>query len=173
MNTKQKTNQKGFTIIEVMIVLAIAGLIMVVIFVAVPSLQRSGRNNALNSDMNNTLAAVGEYASNNGGSLPRGINPAFVSGSKTAVLANASTGTPTGNPVTVKLNGSVTSLTVVTAGSLNTSSPVGNAQIVTGAAGKCNPDNTGLTGGGTTRSYAILYVAESGTATNVLKCVGS
>jgi prepilin-type N-terminal cleavage/methylation domain-containing protein len=34
----------GFTIIEVMIVLAIAGLIMLVVFLAVPSLQRNSRN---------------------------------------------------------------------------------------------------------------------------------
>ena len=41
----QKTSeQKGFTIIEVMIVLAIAGLIILIVFLAVPALQRNGRN---------------------------------------------------------------------------------------------------------------------------------
>jgi prepilin-type N-terminal cleavage/methylation domain-containing protein len=35
---------QGFTIIEVMIVLAIAGLILLIVFIAVPALQRNGRN---------------------------------------------------------------------------------------------------------------------------------
>ena len=44
-----KKDQKGFTIIEVMIVLAIAGLIIAVVLVAVPQLQRNQRNNARKS----------------------------------------------------------------------------------------------------------------------------
>jgi prepilin-type N-terminal cleavage/methylation domain-containing protein len=36
-----KNNKKGFTIIEVLIVLAIAGVIMVIVFLAVPALQRN------------------------------------------------------------------------------------------------------------------------------------
>jgi prepilin-type N-terminal cleavage/methylation domain-containing protein len=38
---KYKTGHDGFTIIEVLIVLAIAGLIMVVVFLAVPNLEKS------------------------------------------------------------------------------------------------------------------------------------
>jgi prepilin-type N-terminal cleavage/methylation domain-containing protein len=34
----------GFTIIEVMIVLAIAGLILLIVFLAVPALEREARN---------------------------------------------------------------------------------------------------------------------------------
>ena len=40
MLNKIKKDNKGFTIIEVLIVLAIAGLIMLTVFLAVPSLQR-------------------------------------------------------------------------------------------------------------------------------------
>ena len=42
--TKQK--EKGFTIIEVVLVLAIAGLIFLMVFIALPQLQRSQRNPA-------------------------------------------------------------------------------------------------------------------------------
>jgi prepilin-type N-terminal cleavage/methylation domain-containing protein len=42
MSKKLSKKEKGFTIIEVMIVLAIAGLIMLVVFLAVPALQRPG-----------------------------------------------------------------------------------------------------------------------------------
>ena len=44
MLSKLKKSNQGFTIIEVMIVLAIAGLILLIVFLAVPALQRNGRN---------------------------------------------------------------------------------------------------------------------------------
>ena len=37
-------NKKGFTIIEVVLVLAIAGLIFLMVFLALPALQRSQRD---------------------------------------------------------------------------------------------------------------------------------
>jgi prepilin-type N-terminal cleavage/methylation domain-containing protein len=67
---KLKDNRDGFTIIEVLIVLAIAGLIMVIVFLAVPNLQKSQRNNARKTDANNALSALSDYTSNNGGQLP-------------------------------------------------------------------------------------------------------
>ena len=80
MNKLQKNN-KGFTIIEVLIVLAIAGLILLVVFLAVPALQRNSRNTQRKSDVSNVLGAVGEYVSNNQGALPSAsaaFNTAFV-----------------------------------------------------------------------------------------------
>jgi prepilin-type N-terminal cleavage/methylation domain-containing protein len=67
---RQRRREEGFTIIEVLIVLAIAGLIMVVVFLAVPNLQRSQRNNARKSDANNMLENLSEYVGNAGGALP-------------------------------------------------------------------------------------------------------
>lgn len=63
-------NQRGFTIIEVMIVLAIAALILVIVFLAVPALQRSSRNTQRKTDASNELAALSDYVSNNNGQLP-------------------------------------------------------------------------------------------------------
>jgi prepilin-type N-terminal cleavage/methylation domain-containing protein len=62
--------QKGFTIIEVMIVLAIAGLIMVVVLIAVPQLQRSQRNNAAKAVLDRTFTEIQNYATNNNGKYP-------------------------------------------------------------------------------------------------------
>ncbi len=62
--------QRGFTIIEVMIVLAIAGLIMLIVFLAVPALQRSSRNTQRKNDAASALAGVSEFVNNNGGVLP-------------------------------------------------------------------------------------------------------
>src|SRR5215207_5569821 len=66
----QKRKDSGFTIIEVLIVLAIAGLILLVVFLAVPALQRNARNTTRREDTGNVLSAVTEYVANNGGTLP-------------------------------------------------------------------------------------------------------
>ncbi len=62
--------QKGFTIIEVMIVLAIAGLILVVVLVAVPQLQRNQRDSARKNVLARISTEFGVYAENNDGRLP-------------------------------------------------------------------------------------------------------
>ncbi len=67
----KKVNQKGFSIIEVLIVLAIAGLIMLVVFLAVPSLQRNARNNGRQSDASKFAAAVNQCLANNNGKTDR------------------------------------------------------------------------------------------------------
>lgn len=59
--------EKGFTIIEVLIVLAIAGLIMLVVFLAVPALQRNQRNNGRNSEASRVASAVTECLANRNG----------------------------------------------------------------------------------------------------------
>ncbi len=60
----------GFTIIEVVLVLAIAGLIFLMVFVALPSLQRSQRDAQRRQDVAKVAAAITQYQSNNGGDVP-------------------------------------------------------------------------------------------------------
>lgn len=67
MSSKSK---KGFTIIEVVLVLAIAGLIFLMVFIALPALQRSQRNTQRGDDLSRILTAVNSYQSNNNGKLP-------------------------------------------------------------------------------------------------------
>lgn len=69
MQTKLK-NRQGFTIIEVMIVLAIAGLIMLIVFLAVPALQRSSRNTSRKNDASRLATSVSSFVSNANGTLP-------------------------------------------------------------------------------------------------------
>ena len=64
---KQKT---GFTIIEVVLVLAIAGLIFLMVFVALPALQRSQRDTQRRQDYGDLLASMTSYLTNNNNSLP-------------------------------------------------------------------------------------------------------
>ncbi|MDZ7786540.1 MAG: type II secretion system protein [Candidatus Saccharibacteria bacterium] len=70
MYKKLNANKDGFTIIEVLIVLAIAGLIMLIVFLAVPALQRNSRNTQRRNDVSAVLGAFSEYTNNNRGELP-------------------------------------------------------------------------------------------------------
>lgn len=66
MNTTNKT--KGFTIIEVVLVLAIAGLIFLMVFLALPALQRTQKNNALRSEVTRVMSLAVDYRANSNGS---------------------------------------------------------------------------------------------------------
>jgi prepilin-type N-terminal cleavage/methylation domain-containing protein len=68
MNVTQK--EKGFTIIEVVLVLAIAGLIFLMVFIALPALQRSQRDTQRRTDVSRVLTQVTSYTNNNRGSIP-------------------------------------------------------------------------------------------------------
>ncbi len=69
MNAQIDKN-KGFTIIEVVLVLAIAALIFLMVFVALPALQRGQANSARKNDASTVSAAIGSYRTNTNGKLP-------------------------------------------------------------------------------------------------------
>jgi prepilin-type N-terminal cleavage/methylation domain-containing protein len=87
MNVQQKQKQTGFTIIEVVLVLAIAGLIFLMVFIALPALQRSQRDTQRKQDLSRAMTAVTNYQSNNRGVLPTNW-PGFVT---SYMLANGDT----------------------------------------------------------------------------------
>jgi prepilin-type N-terminal cleavage/methylation domain-containing protein len=62
--------KKGFTLIEIVIVLAIAALIMVVVFFAVAGAQRGQRNDARKQAGSRALAASNSFQGNNNGDFP-------------------------------------------------------------------------------------------------------
>ena len=64
---KKNITNKGFTIIEVLIVLTIATAILLVVFLSVPALQRNSRNSSYRQEAQRILGAVQENVSNNGG----------------------------------------------------------------------------------------------------------
>jgi prepilin-type N-terminal cleavage/methylation domain-containing protein len=68
MNNLKK--EKGFTIIEVVLVLAIAGLIFLMVFIALPALQRNQRDTQRKNDMGRLQTAIVSYTSSNRGALP-------------------------------------------------------------------------------------------------------
>lgn len=63
-------NSRGFTLIEVVIVLAIGALIILVVLNAISSAQRNQRDSTRRQEASQVAAALEQYASNNGGEYP-------------------------------------------------------------------------------------------------------
>jgi len=70
MNVQSTNKKKGFTIIEVVLVLAIAGLIFLMVFIALPALQRSQRDTQRRNDLSRAQTAINSYKSSNRNKLP-------------------------------------------------------------------------------------------------------
>lgn len=169
-NTKKQ--QSGFTIIEVLIVLAIAGLIMLVVFLAVPALQRSSRNTQRKNDVSAIASAVSNYINNNGGTLPTSTG----TDSTTNTIDICGADCTKGNIETAKLGYYANTTTAIsfqkatvttgTGSSASTSSiKVPDAETVYIVDGyTCNGTNTDL-GSASPRSAAILYATETGSGT--------
>jgi prepilin-type N-terminal cleavage/methylation domain-containing protein len=109
MTNKNLKREDGFTIIEVLIVLAIAGLIMLIVFLAVPALQRNARNTSRKSDASSLASALSEYINNNDGQLPASCTgaacpfiqnwkPGFYTPANVTYTDNTSGGATLGDP---------------------------------------------------------------------------
>jgi prepilin-type N-terminal cleavage/methylation domain-containing protein len=82
MQAINKSKSRGFTIIEVVLVLAIAGLIFLMVFLALPALQRSQRDTQRKNDIARFMSQLVNYQSNNQGTVPttQAALTAFVTG---------------------------------------------------------------------------------------------
>jgi prepilin-type N-terminal cleavage/methylation domain-containing protein len=156
MNRTQ--NIKGFTIIEVVLVLAIAGLIFLMVFIALPALQAGQRDTARKSDVSNVASAVNSYASANRGKLPSeaalGTQLGLASGSYSSLSNN------------------IKSVKVVDPGSANPTAgakPVEDGVITVYIGLKCssaaNTSTQTTLERGTTRQYATVTKLEGGGGT--------
>jgi prepilin-type N-terminal cleavage/methylation domain-containing protein len=70
VRTKKAYKSGGFTIIEVMFVLAIAAIILITVLAAIPALQRGSRNNLRKQDVASILEDVSHYMLNNSANFP-------------------------------------------------------------------------------------------------------
>jgi prepilin-type N-terminal cleavage/methylation domain-containing protein len=156
MRTKQMKKNHGFTIIEVMIVLAIAALILAIIFLAVPALRRSANNNQRRTDANNILALVSEYAGNEGGALPAVL--CYNAGPPITVDAAGGTCAAETNKVTTNLSGQITTVDIAAAVPGVLPAMTTSTAHVYGTA-TCSNNNTPVAGS-SARSIAIYYELE-------------
>jgi len=159
MLNRLKKDNKGFTIIEVMIVLAIAGLILLIVFLAIPALQRNSRNTQRKSDAGNLSSAYSEYVNNHGGALPAAA---------TDVTNNAKL-----NFYTTAANITLADLTA--AGTPPTAPTTDEVVIVTHA--KCDPTKTYSSANQagsvaySSRGGVIIYTTEG--STNTTTCISA
>ncbi len=147
----KKRKEEGFTIIEVLIVLAIAGLILLVVFLAVPALQRNARNTQRREDVSNIMAGVSEYVSNNNGRLPTGTE-----GSGNRLTLKGDSGTNTVSVALGYYDAGKVSVTSTVPGDNGTTDDT--VVLISGA--KCSPDTVGKPISGSSRSIAAIYTLE-------------
>ncbi len=161
MYTKFQKLNEGFTIVETLIVLAIAALIITIILIAVPDLQRSSRNSNILHDAQNVAHAVGDFEGNNQGSLPDTI--AIANGTVTISSAANGGATATAKVQTKDTVSSTAVGTVVKAAQV----PLGNIDVVFAADCSANGSGSASAAGGTgltptadSRAVAVYYPIE-------------
>jgi len=71
---------QGFTIIEVLMVLAIGGLMITMVFAAIPFITRSNQNNQRKDDVAILLQRVSDYRLHNSGAFPGSATDLDLSG---------------------------------------------------------------------------------------------
>lgn len=137
-----KTTKKGFTIIEVVIVLVIGAVIMLGVFLVVPGLQRSAQNTRRQDIARQILAATEQFKANNQGTFPTAAEI-------TAQIDANALKDPNGNTTNID----------VTATTAPTSIP--NAVV------RNNIECTGQTFGGAAPGKVAVVIATAGTGTAV------
>jgi type IV pilus assembly protein PilA len=169
---RKRKEQEGFTIIEVLIVLAIAGLILLIVFLAVPALQRNARNTQRKSDISGLLAGVSEFTNDNNGTAPTGSS--YASGIVTYTGPSGTSNVTTSKIGYYKVAPTVLTTTVAGGSdALPASAPgVDAADIIVGAACKNNAPSTAASDGATARSVVAYYSVEQGGG-SVAQCQGA
>lgn len=166
-HTNSKRSLGGFTIIEILIVLAIAGLILTMVFIAVPQLQRNTRDTQRQDLASRLSSELGTYASNNGGVYPfNGAPGSWGTECKSQLLTQGCNDwysryiNGTVNIKDPKTGADVT-INMSTIASLPNPWVAGNVYISVG--NKCSGENiTAGSGGGaaTSKQYALLIALE-------------
>lgn len=164
MNTLQ--TKKGFTIIEVVLVLAIAGLIFLMVFVALPALQRGQRDSARKNDVGTVASAITNYQSNNKGSNPDEVEIGeYINNSDDATLDS-------GIEIIVQRNSYDADRTITA--SLDTSNGTDantlyQDQIKVFYGFKCGTESTEIIRG-SAKQAAVLVALEAGPAAGTVYC---
>lgn len=164
MNTKYKNNTqstKGFTIIEVVLVLAIAGLIFLMVFLALPALQRGQRDTQRKNDLSRINTQISNYQSSNRGDVPR--TAAKLTGSGTGFVTKylKGSGDTAGSEYKDPSSGDPYTFFYDTSTLPSSATPADN-QILYRSGTVCGDDGTAVSGSG--RQYTLRTKLEGQTA---------
>ena len=155
LRDQKASDQKGFTIIEVMIVLAIAGLIILIVLLAVPALKRNGRNTALKNDVGSVTGGISTAVSNNDGSTVTTVAGAVGTGKATVAVASGQT-----EDIKIQAGTTVASTVAATTPVAPTSVAAGTLSVVVGQT--CSLTKSA-------RAVAVYYSIETSAGLSV-KC---
>ena len=150
----KKTNinsKKGFTIIEVVLVLAIAGLIFLMVFVALPNLQRTQRDTQRRDDISRVATALTQYITNNGKTPASSASADFVTNYLTANGEDTFVD-PSGSNYVVRITDATP------ASGKYVDGKVGEIDIYTGT--KCGADENTLAKNDGNRHFAVITKLE-------------
>lgn len=164
MNVQQKA--KGFTIIEVVLVLAIAGLIFLMVFIALPALQRSQRDSARKNEVSAVGSAIGSYMSNNRNKQPTATNiMEYITGTTGSTTLESGTTVLVSSTVFTS-NQNLTAALGTTGAAATT---LYDDQIKVWFGFKCGTAANQIVKG-TTKQAAITTAVESGPSTGSIYC---
>lgn len=149
MNTKLQ-QRKGFTIIEVVLVLAIAALIILMVFIAWPALQRTQRDQARKSDVALIGSTISTFKSNNKGKLPS------ICELNKLVFKQ---GTSIYQAVDCEGAAAVTGSDIITQSAVADNSAVDIKQVIVVPRGKCDGNNVRTDG--SPRQVALAFAVEA------------
>lgn len=170
----KKLNRKdqGFTIIEVMIVLAIAALIMLIVFLAVPNLQRNSRNTGRKSDAGRVGTAATNFVSNNNGTLPGAAADAgtiLTDAGNLSQYASFTGGGAAGNCVAASWAATKLNICKYNAAATLSSVTANQDALVLATGASCG--NGGAIAQGTAREMALYYTIETSGGTPAWSCL--
>ena len=152
---KQIKKKTGFTIIEVVLVLAIAGLIFLMVFVALPTLQKSQKDTQRRSGVARASTAVTNYLVNNGELPNAGASGSNFIGS---YLGGSDFKDPSGNSYTMQFFG-IGSGDNKGDGTAKNDYGTGSYVMTVYVGAKCDGDHASSTGAGA-NDYAVVYKLE-------------
>lgn len=153
---RQPASRGGFTIIETLIVLAIAGLILLIIFEALPALSRSSQNNQRHQDVNAILQAVSNFELNHSANFPQAADNIFQNTKLTYYTSSEITLDGQASPGIKPTVGPVTNTNAV---------DVYNYEL-------CSPTTTGVatTQGSDYTDVVALYALQTGPNSTAAEC---
>lgn len=161
-NNKKST---GFTIVETMIAFATAGLILLIVFMMLPTLQRNSRNSQRKNDVAVILQAISRFEISNSGDLPVSLTAAnFHLKQKNLTIYDISSPTP---DVTLSFVDTYTAATALLTINANSSKVIINNRQLCDAS---SPGHSTVKGASYHSVVALFGLETANTAVSTPQC---